>query len=151
MSSNNVRHLIIRTITTLQTLGYTSPHFIQLHFTALLDTSLFSFTLPYAFIWINPFTFLTYFHLTPLNQTQYTSPVCKFISKIMNPFTTLKETSPIHFTELHFLFLFFSVFLSNLHFTLLCFSYLHLTSLNFTSLHFLLLIVFSSPHWFSRS
>jgi hypothetical protein len=35
MSSNNVRHLVTRTITTLQTLRYTSPHF-----TALIDTSL---------------------------------------------------------------------------------------------------------------
>jgi hypothetical protein len=40
MFSNNVRHLITRTITTLQTLRYTSPHFTQLHFTALIDTSL---------------------------------------------------------------------------------------------------------------
>jgi hypothetical protein len=35
MSSNNVRHLITRTITTLLTLHYISPHF-----TALIDTSL---------------------------------------------------------------------------------------------------------------
>jgi hypothetical protein len=40
MSSNNVSHLITRTITTLQTLRYISPHFTQLHFTALIDTSL---------------------------------------------------------------------------------------------------------------
>jgi len=36
-SSNNVRHLVTKTFTTLH---YTSPNYTSLHFTALLDTSL---------------------------------------------------------------------------------------------------------------
>jgi len=40
MFSNNVRHLIARTITTLATLRYTSSHFTQLHFTTLINTAL---------------------------------------------------------------------------------------------------------------
>ena len=43
VSSNNVGHLITKSITTLQhfaTLRYTSPHFTQLHFSTLIGTSL---------------------------------------------------------------------------------------------------------------
>jgi hypothetical protein len=44
-------------------------HFATLHHTSLhLSTLHFlSFTLHYPLIWLNPFTFPTYFHLTPLN------------------------------------------------------------------------------------
>ena len=37
ISSNNVRHPVIKTFTTLH---YTSPNYFSLHFTKLLDTSL---------------------------------------------------------------------------------------------------------------
>ena len=68
-SSNNVRHNISKTITTLQHF-VTLHHFTQLYFTTLIDTSL-PLTLHYPFIWLNPFTFPTaLFNLTSLNQTQ---------------------------------------------------------------------------------
>jgi hypothetical protein len=54
MSSNNVRHLITSTITTLQTLRYTSPNYTSLHLSTL---HFFSFTLPYPLTCVNPFTF----------------------------------------------------------------------------------------------
>jgi len=45
------------------TLRYTSPHFTQLHFTTLIDTSV-PLTLHYPLIWLNPITFPTaLFHL----------------------------------------------------------------------------------------
>jgi len=37
ISSNNVRHLVTKTFTTLH---YTSPNYNSLHFTTLVDTSL---------------------------------------------------------------------------------------------------------------
>ena len=37
MSSNNVRHHVIKTFTTLH---YTSPNYTSIHFTTLFDTSL---------------------------------------------------------------------------------------------------------------
>jgi hypothetical protein len=130
ISSNNVRHLITRTITTLQhfaTLHHTSPNYTSLHLSTL---HFLSFTL-------NPSTFpAVLFHLTSLNYTQYSSPISRLISKIMNPFTALKKPSPFHFTSL-FIYLFFLLVLSTLHFTLLCYSYLQLTSLHFTSFYFL--------------
>jgi len=68
MSSNNVRHLITRTITTLQhfaTLHHTSPNYTLLH---LLTLHFLSFTLLYPLIWLNPLTFpTTIFHRTSLN------------------------------------------------------------------------------------
>ena len=103
MSSNNVRHLITEVVTTLQhfaTLHHTSPKYTSLH---LLKLHFLSFTLHHPLIWLNPSTFPTVlFHLTSLNQTKYNSPTSELISKIMNPFTTLKNPSPFHFTSLHF-------------------------------------------------
>jgi len=103
-----------------------------LHFTTLIDTSL-------PLIWFNPSTFPTaLFHLTSPNQTQHCSPIFKLISKIMNPFTALKNLSPFHFTSLFISFFFTYPINPSLHFTLLCYSYLQLTSL-----HFLLFITSS--------
>jgi hypothetical protein len=115
------------------TLPYTYRHFTSshLHFTTL------SFGLTHSH-------FLS-FYFTSHHQTGHsTVHISKLISKIMIPFTALKNLSPFHFTSL-----FFSLILSTLHFTLLCYSYLQLTSLHFTSLQFLLFIAFTSPHWFS--
>jgi hypothetical protein len=89
---------ITRTITTLQhfaTLHHTSPNYTSLH---LSTFHFLSFTLHYPLIWLNSFTFPTVlFHLTLLNEPQYSSPISKLISKIMNPFTDLKKPSPFHF------------------------------------------------------
>ena len=96
---------ITRTITTLQhfaTLHHSSPNYTSLHLSTL---HFLSFTLHYPLIWLNPFTFPTaLFHLTSLNYPQYSSPISKLISKIMN----LKETLTIslHFPSL-FIFLVF--------------------------------------------
>ena len=74
----------------------TSLHFTKLHLSTL---HFLSFTLHYPLIWLNPFTFLiVLFPLTSLNQTQYGYNIPKLISKIMNPFTALKNLSPFHFT-----------------------------------------------------
>jgi hypothetical protein len=68
MSSNNVGHLITKTITTQQyfaTLRHTSPNCTSLHLSTLHFRS---FTLDYPLIWLNPFTFLiVLFHFTSLN------------------------------------------------------------------------------------
>jgi hypothetical protein len=165
MSSNNVRHLITRTITTLQHFvtrhhtspNYTSLHLLTLHFPSftlhhtspnytslhLLTLHFLSFTLHYPLIWLNPLAFPTVlFHLTSLNYTQYSSPISKLISKIMNPFTPLKEslTISLHFTSLHFLFFFFFNLsyqpFTSLYFAIRIYNSLHFTSLHFTSLHF---------------
>jgi len=67
MTSNNVGHLITKTITTLQhfaTLHHTSPNYTSLH---LLTLHFLSFTLHYPLIWLNPFTFPNILlHLTSL-------------------------------------------------------------------------------------
>ena len=138
MSSNNVGHLITSTITTLQhfaTLNHTSPNYTSLHLSTLY---FLSFTLHYSPIWLNPPTFLiVLFHLT-----QYGSHIPKLISKVMNPFTALKNFQ--HFTSLHFLFIYFFTYPINpsLHFTLLFTSTAHIPSLllpspfTFYRLHF---------------
>ena len=122
MSSNNIRHLITRTINTLQhfvALHHTSPNYTSLHLTTL---HFLSFTLHYSPIWLNPSTFpIVLFHLTSLNLTQYSSHIPKLISKVMNPFTALKQLSLFHFPSLFI----FSLILSTLHFTLLWFSLSH--------------------------
>jgi hypothetical protein len=73
MSSNNVRHLITKTITTLQylaTLHHTSPNYTSLH----LSTHHFlSFTLHYPLIWLNPSTFPTIYSRTDV-QTIFGGP-----------------------------------------------------------------------------
>ena len=108
------------------TLHHTSPHFTQLHLSTLHSLT---FTLHYPLLWLNSFTFPTaLIHLTSLNKTQYSFPISKLISKIMNPFTALKNlTISLHFT-------FYSLILSTLHFTSLTI-HIHI-SLPFTSLHF---------------
>ena len=140
MSSNNVRHLISTTVTTLRyfaTLHHTSPNYTSLLLSTLHFLSFtlhfLSFTLHYPLLWLNPFTFLTVlFHLTSLNQKQYCSPISKLISKIMNSFTALKKLSPFHFTSL---FIFFTYPINpSLHFTLLFISTTHFPSLHFPSL-----------------
>ena len=98
MSYNNVGHLT-GTIITLQhfaALHHTSPNYTSLHLSTL---HFLSFTLHYPLIWLNPFTFpIVLFPLTSPNQTQYGYHIPKLISKIMNPFTALKNLSPFHFT-----------------------------------------------------
>jgi len=143
MSSNYVRLFISKTIKMqhFATLHHTTPYCTSLHLSIL---HFLSFTLHYPLIWLNPFTFPTVpFHLTSLNYTQECSPIPKLISKIMNPFTALKNLSTFHFTSLH---LFFFILFHLFYLTLLCYSYLLLTSL-----HFLLFIAFTSPQWFSLS
>jgi len=79
MSSDNVGHLITKTITTLQhfaTLQHTSPNYTSLHLSTLHSLS---FTLHYSLIWLNPIVSDTLL----LRPSLY----CK--------------TSP-HFTQLHF-------------------------------------------------
>ena len=125
------------------TLHHTSPNYTTLHLSIL---HFLSFALHYPLIWLNPFTFpIVLFPPTSLNQTQYGYHIPQRFSKIINPFTALKNLSLFHFT----FFLFFSFFTypinNSLHFTLLCYSPLKLASLNFTSLHFLLFIAFTSP------
>jgi hypothetical protein len=147
MFSNNIRHLISKTVTTLQhfaTLHHTSPNYTSLHLSTL---HFLSFTLHYPLICLNSFIFPTVlFHLTSLNYTQYSSQISKLISKIMNPFTALKNLSPFQFT-FHFYY-FFLLVLSTLHFTSLCYSYLQHTSLHFTSLHFAIHIYNTLPFIF---
>jgi hypothetical protein len=124
---------ITRTITTLQhfaTLHHTSPNYTSLHFTTL---HFLTFTLHYPLIWLNPSTFPTVLsHLTSLNKPQYLSPISKLISKIMSPFTALKEHSPFHFTFYLFINFFTSPITPSLHFTLLIISTTHFPSLPFT-------------------
>ena len=129
------------TLQHLATLNHTTPNYTSLQLSTL---HFLSFTLHYSPIWLNPPTFpIVLFHLTSLNQTQYGAHIPKLISKVMNPFTSLKKFFPFHF----FIFLFdffFSLFLSTLHLNLHCYSHLQITSLQFPCLHFLLFIAFTS-------
>jgi hypothetical protein len=106
MSSNNVGHPITSTIITLQhfaTLHHTSPNYTPLHLSTL---HFLSFTLHYPLIWFNPITFpIVLFHLPSLNLTQYVSHIPKLITKIMNPFTALKNLSTFYFTSLFIIFM----------------------------------------------
>ena len=80
------------------TLNYTSPNYTSLHLSTL---HFLSFAIHYSPVWLNPSTFpIVQFHLTSLNLTQYGSHIPKLISKVMNPFTALKNLSPFHFTSL---------------------------------------------------
>jgi len=129
------------------TLHHTSPHYTSLHLSTL---HFLSFTLHYPLIWLNPSTFpIVLFPLTSLNYTQYGYHIPKLISKIMNPFPTLKNLSPFLLTfYLFFLFffhlcyqpftsLYFAVHLYNsLPFTSLYFAVHLYNSLSFTSLYF---------------
>jgi len=85
----------------------------------------------------------TTFQPTTLHYARHSTVlISKLISKIMNPFTALKNFSPFHFTSLFILFF----HLSYQPYTSLYYSYLQLASLHLTSLHCLLFIVFTSPH-----
>ena len=126
------------TLQHLATLNHTTPNYTSLHLPTL---HFLSFTLHYSPIQLTPSTFpIVLFHLTSLNQTQYSSHIPKLISKIMNPFTAPKNFSPFHIL----FYFYFSLFLSTLHFTLHCYSHLQITSLHFPYLHFLLFIAFTS-------
>jgi hypothetical protein len=146
MSSNNVRHLITRTITALQhfaTLHHTSPNYTSLHLSRLHFPP---FTLHYPLIWLKPFTFpISLFppHTTKLDTVHFSRLQTYFQN---NEPLHCPTGNPRHFTSLNFTFYLFIFHLSFQPFTSLCYSYLQLTSL-----HFLLLIAFSSPHWFSLS
>jgi hypothetical protein len=89
------------------TFHHTSPNYTSLHLSTL---HFLSFTLHYPLIWVNPFTFPTYFHLTPLNQTQHISPVSKLISKNNEPPHSPKG-NPHHFTSRNYTFYLFFYFI----------------------------------------
>ena len=120
MSFNNVGHLITSTITTLQhfdTLHHTSPNCTSLHLSTL---HFLSFILHCSPIWLNPSTFpIVLFHPPSLNQTQHGSHIPKLISKVMNPFTALKNFSSFHFHFTLYLLIYFFTYPINpsLHFT----------------------------------
>ena len=106
MSFNNVGHLITSTFTTLQhftTLYHISPNYTSLH---LLTLHFLSFALHYSTVWLDPSTLpIDLFHPPSLNQTQYGSHIPKLISKVMTPFTALKNFSPFLFISfIHFFF-----------------------------------------------
>jgi len=126
MSSNNVRHLISKTIITMQhfaTLHHTSPNYTSLQISTL---HFLSFALHYHLIWLNPFTFPTVlFHITSHHFTSLDTVLFSHLQTYFQNNETLhypKEplTISLHFTSL-FIFL---LTLSTLHFTLFCFSYL---------------------------
>ena len=101
MSSNNIGRLITKTTTTLQhisTLHHTSPNYTSVHLSAL---HFLSFTLHYIYI--------SYRSVTTHITRHHTVLISKFISKIMNPFTAVKNFSPFHFTSI-FIYLFFYYF-----------------------------------------
>ena len=143
MSFNNVGHLITSTITTLQhfaTLYHTSSNYTSLHLSTL---HFLSFTLHYSPVWLNPFTFpIVLFHPSSLNQTQYCSHIPKLNSKVMTPFTALKNFSPFHFVSLY-IYLFIFVHFSYQPFTSLYFAIPIYNSHSFTSLAFI--FYFLSP------
>ena len=148
MSSNNVGHLITKSIITLQhfaTLHYTSLNYASLHLSKL---HFLSFTLHCPLIWLNTLT-ISYCsfspHITKLYTVQLTVKISKLISKIMNLFTTLKNLSPFHFTSIHFLLFIYFFFTypinPSFHFTLLFLSTTHFPLLfAFYRLYFLSLV-----------
>ena len=153
MSFNNVGHLITSTITTLQnfaTLYHTSPNYTSLHLSTL---HFLSFSLHYSPVWLNPAAFpIVLFHPPSLNQTQYFSHIPKLVSKVMTPFTALKNFSPFHFISLYiYLFIYFSLFTfpinSSLHFTLIFPFTTHIPSLPLPSLFTFYRLHF--PHCFT--
>ena len=162
MSSNNIRHFITSTIIKLQhsaTLHHTSPNYTSLHLSTL---HFLSYTLHYSSIWLNPSTFpIVLFHLISLNQTQCGSHIPKLISKIMNPFTVLKNLSIYHFISLfifYFILFFFTQAINpSLQFTLLFTSITHFPSLHFPSnftfyrLHFPAVLHIPNPRFENTS
>jgi hypothetical protein len=100
MFSNNVRHLITRIITTLQTLRYTSPNYTSLHLSTLHFLSL---TLHYPLIWLNPFTFPTSIfppHTTKLDTVHFSRLQTYFQNN--EPIHYPKE-NPHHFTSRNYI------------------------------------------------
>ena len=123
-----------KNITTLQhfaTLHHTSPNYTSPHLSTLHSLT---FTLHYSLILLNPYIFPTaLFHLTSLNQTQYSSPISNLIFKIMNPFTALKNLSPFHYISLFFFHLSYQPFTStSLYFAIHVYISLPFTLLPFT-------------------
>jgi hypothetical protein len=113
----------------------TSLHFTQLHFATLIDTSL---PLIYTSVpsHLAESIYISYRSVSAHITRQYCSPISKLISKIMNPFTALKNLSPFHFTSLHFTSLHpFFFYLSYQPFISLHFAIHIYNSLPFTSLH----------------
>jgi len=86
------------------TLHYTSPHFTTFHPTTLhytyqhfTSSHLHLTTLSFSFMHLH----LLSFYFTSHHYTrQSTDLISKLISKIMNPFTALKNFSPFHFPSL---------------------------------------------------
>jgi hypothetical protein len=117
------------------TLHYTYRHFTSshLHF----NTLSFGLTMYISYRSLSP-------HITKPDTVQFSHLETYFQNN--EPLHCPKDLSPFHCTSL-----FFSFILPILHFTLLRYAYLQLTSLHFTSLHFLLIIAFTSSHWFSLS
>jgi len=118
------------------TLHPTTNHYTSLHFSTLHPTTLHytyrhftSSHLHFTTLSFN-FTHLHFlsFYFTSHHYTRHsTDLISKLISKIINPFTALKNFSPFHFTSLfislRFLFNYlFLLILSTLHFTSLCHS-----------------------------
>jgi hypothetical protein len=143
-SSNNVWHLITKTITTLQhsaTLYHTSPNYTSLtslHFTTLIDTLLpLIYTSPPFHLALR--IYISYrsisLHITSHHINRHsTNLISKIISKKVNPFIALKNFSPFHFT---FYFIYLFVYLSyqpytSLHFAIPNYNLLPFTSLPFT-------------------
>jgi hypothetical protein len=135
MSSNNIR-FIISTITTQQTLRYTSPHFTQLHFTAPIDTSLHLVytSLPIYISYLFPP------HTTKLVTTHFSRLQSYFQNN--EPHTILKEAFNI---ALHKTTLLIFIFSPPLRFTSLHFAIPIYISHPFTSLHFAIPIYISHP------
>ena len=89
------------------TLHHTSPNYTSLHLSTL---HFLSFTLHYPLIQLYAFTFpIVLFHLTSLNQTQYTFHLQTYFQN-NEPLHCPKEllTISLHFTSLHFTSLFIS-------------------------------------------
>ena len=135
MSSNNVGHLITKTITTMQ--KFATPHDTSPNYTSLFLSTLpfLSFTLHYPLIWLNPFTFpIVLFPLTSPNQTRYSSHLQTYFRN-NEPLHCLKNLSPFHFTSLFILFHFFHLSyqpFTSLHFAIHIHNSLSITSLSFT-------------------
>jgi len=139
-SSNNVWHLITKTITTLQhsaTLHHTTLHPTTLHCTYqhLTSSHLHFTTLSFSFTHLH---FLS-FYFTSHHITRHSTDLLpKLISKIINPFTALKNFSPFHFTSLFILFIYLFTYPINptLHFTLLFLTTFYFSSLFIYCLYF---------------
>jgi hypothetical protein len=88
------------------TLQYTSLHFTHLHFTTLIDTSLplIYTSLPFYLALCIYVSYSISLHITS------TDLIPKIISKKVNPFTALKNFSPLHFT-FYFIYLFIYLFI----------------------------------------